>query len=317
MHIFIRDVRNNSFEIDVQDDCTVPLLKQAIAEHKHCSIDGIKLLFASKILHDDFDLKSIQTNEKSRIVLYVKPEKNNTSPTKLSEPVSAPVREEPKPAPPVEPMKPQPKPVQSPPAQPQQPKITPMQQQPMDQQPISREIVQMYEEQSPDSLEKTISAMTEMGYDKEVARVALTLLDNDVESAIDVISRGYDTIEKLQNYEADYRAKYRTYFDSLYAHIIQNPELIRYVIQHHTCPVTLPNGTMTFTKINYDDFINYCNKHGLNITKGDVILLQPEQVQLFQQLIHEFPNVEQYTILQYLQACDFDLSNTRACLQNE
>lgn len=327
MHIFFRDIQNNFFEVDVPDDYDIPKLKNHLAELKHTTPDAIKLIFSSKVLQDTTDLQKIQTNENSRIAVYIRTERSQAKPAEQKQ--ETPKTENP-------PLQPKPAPVQT-------HKPAPQQYQP------PQQFQQTYSpnDQGLDSFrlatptEDAINSLVEMGYARDVAFKVLQITTNNPQKAVDLLANGFDTIEKIymliQQAMVMYRSKntqtmknYSTttnpVIESIYQQIITNPVLIQYVLTQGHCPVN-SDGQIVTLEIDRNDFVKYCRQHGVNMDQHTVLMetfsenhldnLNPQQTQLLNKLTLEFPHVDQITILQYLQACDFDEGNTRACLQAE
>ncbi|XP_034565558.1 UV excision repair protein RAD23 homolog B [Notolabrus celidotus] len=93
MQITFKTLQQQTFKIEIDEEETVKTLKERIEEEKgkdNFSVDGLKLIYAGKILSDDTALKEYKISEKNFVVVMVTKAKTASATPQSSPSTSAP-----------------------------------------------------------------------------------------------------------------------------------------------------------------------------------------------------------------------------------
>ncbi|XP_056288292.1 UV excision repair protein RAD23 homolog B [Pseudoliparis swirei] len=74
MQITLKTLQQQTFKIDIDEEETVKVLKEKIEKEtgkENFAVDGLKLIYAGKVLNDDTALKEYKINEKNFVVVMV------------------------------------------------------------------------------------------------------------------------------------------------------------------------------------------------------------------------------------------------------
>uniref|UniRef100_A0A8C2Z5N6 UV excision repair protein RAD23 n=1 Tax=Cyclopterus lumpus TaxID=8103 RepID=A0A8C2Z5N6_CYCLU len=98
MQITLKTLQQQTFKIDIDEEETVKVLKEKIEKEtgkENFAVDGLKLIYAGKVLNDDTALKEYKINEKNFVVVMVTKAKTapatpQPSPATLATSIAAP-----------------------------------------------------------------------------------------------------------------------------------------------------------------------------------------------------------------------------------
>lgn len=306
MKVFLRDMKNSKFDVEVADDSTILNLKEKLSELKETPVDKIRLLFKSKVLTNDAKISDLENSEANRIVFFAQNKPAPAQETKPAEPAPAKASEtlpsEVTEAPPFLP----------------------------DEDQYEKEPSTLDSSISTKNLnESAIAQLMELGYPREKCEFALSRAQGNTEVAAELLVEGIDSDEKLGQYHS-------IPYDIVLNQVLSNPrQLVTTINNGGLVRVSFPDGRQSTLQINVNELIQIATERGLlqgygmsqpqiDLTEderqmaqqinGTYAGLSESQKRMLQELSKTF-GTELSEVLQIYEACDRDEVKTRELLE--